>query len=87
MSERPFTEEDGEHYWTIKDPDGHLIHTHLNTIEAEAIEDFIKTEKAMSVLYNAARITHGREPECCASWEGYEAQGYRTAKVIITELP
>lgn len=75
-----------EPYWTIKDPDGHLIHTHVSTFEDEAIEDFLKTEQAMNALYNAARVTHGREEECCPSWEGFEAKGYTAAKVKLTEI-
>lgn len=74
-------------YWTIKDPDGHLIHTHVADEPEDAIADFLKTEQAMNILYNAARVTHRRPEECTKSWEGFEAEGYRVVPVYITEAP
>lgn len=75
-------------YFTIKTPDGHLIHTHLSTTEQDSIENLLHEERMMYSISNmGARLGKHDKGLCCTpSWEAYEAEGYSIVKVSLTEV-
>lgn len=71
--------------YTIKTPDGHLIHTVISTDPKEAIEEFVETERTCNEIANWARLSKGRPQVCASSWELFEAEGYSVVSVEIVE--
>src|ERR1044072_34915 len=74
-------------YYTVKDPDGHLCHTHVSLSPEEAIEDFLDTEQSMMVIVNCGRAIRGEYIRCTESWESYEAEGYSVVPALMVEQP
>lgn len=83
--ERDKGEEEEFPYWAVRDPDGHLVHTFLCTERDEVEQDWIKTEQAMNLLYNSARVIKGQAQKCTPSWEAFEAEGYSLVRVKLVE--
>lgn len=74
-------------FWAIKDPDGDVIHTFLSSDRQEVIDDFVKSEQTMNLIYNASRIVAGLTTRCAQSWEQWEAEGYSVVRVKVVEAP
>lgn len=74
-------------YWAVRDPDGHLVHTFLSTEPADVSTEWIKTEQAMNLIYNAGRVIRGEQLKCTPSWEAFEAEGYSLVRVKVAEAP
>jgi len=71
--------------FTIKDPDGCLVHTVVGTEPEDVVENFMDIERAMFEIFRAGLRDRGEKDQCFPSWEQWEAQGYQIVPVQIVQ--
>jgi hypothetical protein len=87
-SETPATmgvvsEQTGDPYWTIKDPEGRLVHTVISCEKDDAIKEWVETEELPRMLVNARKAKLGEKQLPDATWEEFEQQGYSVVQVYV----
>lgn len=73
----------GEPYFCVVDATGVLVHTTLSLSRDEAINQWLAQEQAVNFFVNAGRSSRGESPVCSASWEQFEAQGFKVLPVKL----
>lgn len=69
----------------IVSPDNELIFTTVSTTEADSIREWVEQEQSMNFIANMGRGARGEEQACAKSWEGFEAEGYRVAPIVLQQ--
>ena len=71
--------------FTLRSPEGHLIHTLVSTTPEEVIHQWMEEEACVFLVHNAGRCKRGEPQLPLPSWEDYQRQEYSIVRVKIVQ--